>query len=163
MPDKEKEGIKFQDYFEHHEHIKSIPSHRALALLRGRREGFLKLNLQLSAEEEQMALQKIAASIDWRHQNRPADDWLAQTIQWTWKIKLLTKLELDLMNNMRESAGAEAIEVFASNLKNLLMAAPAGMRVTLALDPGFRTGVKVAVLDKTGKLLTFTTIFPHVP
>lgn len=163
VPEKQAEAIKFQDYFDHHELIKDIPSHRALALLRGRREGFLRLSLRLEDADRDIALQRIADTMNWQHQGRAADDWLQQTVLWIWKIKLMTKLELDLVSQMREQAETAAIDVFANNLKHLLMAAPAGHRNTLALDPGLRTGVKVAALDATGKYLEHATIFPHAP
>ncbi len=160
---KELEGNKFSDYFDYQEAIQKIPSHRALALFRGQREEILRVNLTLSPDEEQVCLHKIASQFDIRDQKRPADTWLMETVTWTWRIKLFLKLELELMMRVRESAEEEAIKVFANNLKHLLMAAPAGSRVTLGLDPGLRTGVKVVVIDETGKLLFHTNIFPHAP
>ncbi|MEO8401411.1 MAG: Tex family protein [Gammaproteobacteria bacterium] len=160
---KELEGNKFSDYFNYQEAIKNIPSHRALALFRGQREEFLSINLTLKEDEEQTCLHKIAVRFDVRNQKRAADNWLMETVAWTWRIKLFLKLEIELMMRLRESAEEEAINVFANNLKHLLMAAPAGTRVTLGLDPGLRTGVKVVVVDDTGKLLAHTAIFPHAP
>lgn len=160
---KEQIGNKFSDYFNFQEAIEKIPSHRALALLRGQREDILRINLTLSLDEEDFCQNKIAAQFSIRDQKRPADAWLMETVAWTWRIKLFLKLELELMMRVRENAEEEAIKVFANNLKHLLMAAPAGSRVTLGLDPGLRTGVKVIVIDETGKLLIHTTIFPHAP
>lgn len=160
---KEIEGNKFADYFNYQESIKKIPSHRALALFRGQRDEILKLALTLSTEEENNCKQKIAQQFSISTKNRAADHWLNETVTWTWRIKLFLKLEIELMTQLRESAEIEAIKVFANNLKHLLMAAPAGSRPTLGLDPGFRTGVKVVVIDNTGKLLDHTVIFPHAP
>lgn len=160
---KEIEGNKFSDYFDYQEAIKKIPSHRALALFRGQREDFLRINLTLSEQEEGNCQHVIAQQFGVQKRNRAADAWLNETVAWTWRIKLFLKLEMELMVRLRESAEEEAIKVFANNLKHLLMAAPAGSRVTLGLDPGLRTGVKVVVIDDTGKLLTYTTIFPHAP
>lgn len=160
---KEEEGNKFSDYFNYQEAMEKIPSHRALALLRGQREEILRVNLTLSPDEESVCHQKIAAQFGIRQQKNPGTDWLMETVSWTWRIKLFLKLELELMMRLRENSDEEAIKVFANNLKHLLMAAPAGSRVTLGLDPGLRTGVKAVVIDETGKLLGFTTIFPHAP
>ncbi len=160
---KEQDGNKFADYFDYEEAIKKIPSHRALAVFRGQREEILRVNLTLKEDEEQLCQQKIAAQFNVRAQKRPADAWLMETVAWTWRIKLFLKLEIELMMRIRESSEEEAIKVFANNLKHLLMAAPAGSRVTLGLDPGLRTGVKVVVIDGTGKLLIHTSIFPHAP
>jgi protein Tex len=166
-PGKEQEGIKFRDYFDHHETLAGIPSHRALALFRGRNEGILHIGMVLPEELESAiphpCESMVAASTGWSHDNRAADNWLAETIRWTWKIKLSTHLETELLGRIREMAEEEAIAVFARNLKALLMAPPAGMRATMGLDPGLRTGVKVVVVDHTGKLLEHTTIFPHAP
>ncbi|ODN42617.1 Tex family protein [Piscirickettsia litoralis] len=163
----EEAGAKFKDYFEFSEKITKIPSHRALALFRGRSEGVL--NLQLlpepaptetgSAQSEIL----IADHLNFKHQSRPADSWLQETIRWTWRIKLLTRLESEFFTLIRERAEEEAIKVFATNLKDLLLAAPAGARPTLGLDPGLRTGVKVVAVDAIGKLVEYTTIFPHAP
>ena len=163
---KETEGAKFRDYFSHHEAWKSVPSHRALAMLRGRNEGFLNLQLQPDADETSAHAnceQMIASHFDIRQQNRAGDAFLRTVVQWTWKVKLHLQLENDLLGELREKAEEEAIAVFARNMKDLLMAAPAGMRATLGLDPGLRTGVKVVVMDQTGKLVAHTTIFPHAP
>lgn len=160
---KEQEGNKFTDYFDFQEAIKKIPSHRALALFRGQREEFLTVNLTLAEADEQTCQQFIANEFKIQNQKRPADSWLLDTVYRTWRIKLFLKLEIELMTQLREQAEIDAIKVFANNLKHLLMAAPAGSRVTLGLDPGLRTGVKVVIVDGVGKLLTHTTIFPHAP
>jgi uncharacterized protein len=160
---KEVEGNKFADYFIYQEAIKKIPSHRALALFRGQREEMLRVNLTLEEVEENACRQMIANQFNIADKNRPADKWLLDTAAWTWRIKLFLKLELELVMQLRESAEEEAIKVFANNLKHLLMAAPAGSRATLGLDPGLRTGVKVVVVDDTGKLMANTAIFPHAP
>lgn len=160
---KEQDGNKFTDYFDYQEAIKKIPSHRALALLRGQREEVLRLHLTLLEEQENTCKNTIAQQFGIHQQNKPADKWLAETVTWTWRIKLFLKLEVELMVQLRQQAEEEAIKVFANNLKHLLMAAPAGARATLGLDPGFRTGVKVVAIDTTGKLLAYTAIFPHEP
>ncbi len=165
---KEEEGAKFRDYFEYDEPLKSIPSHRALAIFRGRNEGFLQSGIHLKDEPEDRRethpCEKLVADF-WKisDQGRAADGWLRDAIRWTWRVKLLTQLETELMTRLREQSEDEAIKVFAKNLKDLLLAAPAGLRPTIGLDPGLRTGVKVAVVDGTGKLVEHTTIFPHVP
>lgn len=159
--DKEQEGHKFTDYFNYQEGIKKIPSHRALALFRGRAEEILRISLTLSGDEENHCQQKIAAKFAVNNKNRPADKWLLETVAWTWRIKLFLKLEVELMVRLREVAELEAIKVFANNLKHLLLAAPAGSRTTLGLDPGLRTGVKVTVIDNTGKLL-FIPLFSRM-
>ena len=162
---KEQEGAKFSDYFEHNEALKQVPSHRALAMFRGRNEGILNLQLlpELSEQPHAVCEQMVAEQFQIRQLDRPADAFLRTVVQWTWKVKLQLHLENDLLSELRERAEAEAIRVFARNLKDLLMAAPAGMRPTLALDPGLRTGVKVTAIDETGKLLNHTTIYPHAP
>jgi uncharacterized protein len=163
---KEQEGAKFKDYFEYEEALARIPSHRALALLRGRNEDVLLLDLRVAKDEEaghRFAEHRIASAFGIADRGRPADSWLLETVRHAWKVKLLTRIELDLMQRLREAAEAEAIRVFAGNLKDLLLAAPAGQRATLGLDPGLRTGVKVAVIDGTGKLVATDTIYPHVP
>lgn len=163
---KDQEGAKFQDYFEHNEPIRKVPSHRALAMFRGRNEGVLQLSLVLPGEEPRGASQGevlIAEHFDLRDQGRAADPWLAEVVRWTWRVKLLTHIETDLFNRVRESAEQSAIDVFATNLKDLLLAAPAGPRATIGLDPGLRTGVKVAVVDATGKVLDHGAIFPTPP
>ena len=165
---KEEEGAKFRDYFEHDEPIKNVPSHRALAIFRGRNEGFLQANLKVSNEPEDRRethpCEKMVADF-WEisDQGRAGDKWLKEAVRWTWRVKLLTQLETELMTQIRENSEDEAIKVFAKNLKDLLLAAPAGLRPTLGLDPGLRTGVKVAVVDGTGKLVEHTTIYPHAP
>ncbi|MBX9915582.1 MAG: RNA-binding transcriptional accessory protein [Pseudomonadaceae bacterium] len=163
---KEEEGAKFRDYFEHDERLKSVPSHRALAIFRGRNEGFLSATLKVGDElpgtmhpGEGMIAERFGIS----NQGRPADKWLAEVVRWTWKVKLYTHLETDLFGELREGAEDEAIMVFARNLHDLLLAAPAGPRATLALDPGLRTGCKVAVVDATGKVLDTATVYPHAP
>lgn len=159
----ENTGNKFADYFNFQEAIKKIPSHRALALFRGQREGFLTVNLCLAEESELFCKENMQDQFHIQDKKRPADAWLIETIACTWRIKLFLKLELELIMQLREQAEEEAIKVFASNLKNLMMIGPAGSRVTLGLDPGLRTGVKVVVIDGTGKLLVHTSIFPHAP
>ncbi|MEN3159119.1 Tex family protein [Alkalimonas sp. NCh-2] len=163
---KEKEGAKFRDYFEHSELWRQLPSHRALAMFRGRNEGFLQLQLLPDSDEAQAHANCIALVVNHfnlSNKGRPADAFLQTVAQWTWKVKLYLHLENDLLSELRERAEAEAIKVFARNMKDLLMAAPAGLRPTMALDPGLRTGVKVVMLDETGKLLSSQTIFPHAP
>jgi uncharacterized protein len=161
--DKENEGIKFRDYFNYEEAIKKIPSHRALAIFRGQREEFLQTALVMNEEQISHCQHKVMETFGIQNKNRPADAFLIETAQWAFNIKLFLKLELELMTQLREQSDEEAIKVFANNLKHLLMAAPAGSRVTLGLDPGIRTGVKVVVIDGTGKLLAHTVIFPHAP
>ncbi|MGE4681646.1 Tex family protein [Yersinia enterocolitica] len=163
---KEQEGAKFRDYFDHHEPIAQVPSHRALAMFRGRNEGVLQLalNPDLQFDEpprESQGEQIIINHLDLRLNNAPADNWRKAVINWTWRIKVLMHLETELMSTLRERAEDEAINVFARNMQDLLMAAPAGMRATMGLDPGLRTGVKVAVVDATGKLVAYDTIYPH--
>ena len=166
VPGKENEGAKFSDYFEHDEVLKNTPSHRALAIFRGRNEGILSVSLKVGDETpgsmhpgEGMIGERFG--IDSR--GRAADKWLAEVVRWTWKVKLYTHLETDLLGELRDKAEDEAISVFARNLHDLLLAAPAGPRATLALDPGLRTGCKVAVVDATGKLLETATVYPHAP
>ncbi|WP_417548364.1 Tex family protein [Marinobacter segnicrescens] len=165
---KENEGAKFRDYFDHQEPLKKMPSHRALAILRGRNEGILTYAITVEGESEDRrvphpAEAKIAAHWNIRDQGRPADRWLADVVRWTWRVKLSTQLETDLMAQVREAAEAEAIQVFANNLKDLLLLAPAGPRPTLGLDPGLRTGVKVAIIDGTGEVAGYGAIYPHAP
>ena len=166
---KNEEGAKFSDYFNYHEPIKAIPSHRALALFRGKSEGFLRVALKPGADSQaitqatEMLESRIAKHFGIRLQNRPADDWLMNAVHQTWSDKILPRMETDLLSQLRENAEEEAIQVFARNLRALLLAAPAGPRITLALDPGFRTGVKLAVVDGTGKVLDTGVIYPHVP
>jgi uncharacterized protein len=163
---KEAAGAKFRDYFDYEEAIARIPSHRALALYRGRNEDILDLALKAGKDEEaarQSCEGAIARAFGIADKGRPADRWLLDTARYAWKIKIFTRIDLDLKQRLKEAAEEEAIRVFAQNLKDLLLAAPAGPRATMGLDPGLRTGVKVAVVDKTGKLLDTATIYPHVP
>jgi len=153
---------KFTDYFNYEELIKKIPSHRALALFRGRRESVLQLSLHLPTDPDH-GEKRIASFFNIVDQQRAADAWLQDTIRMTWKVKLFTKLELELLSRLRESADEEAIHVFARNLRDLMLAAPAGQKVTIGLDPGIRTGVKAVVVDVTGKVLDYTTVFPFAP
>src|SRR5690606_36434504 len=166
VPGKEQEGAKFRDYFEYDEPLRNVPSHRALAILRGRNEGVLSIALTLGDPETPATASHpcegmIADAVQISDQGRPADRWLQELVRWTWRVKLSGHLETELLGELREAAEDEAIRVFASNLKDLLLLAPAGPRVTLAMDPGLRTGVKLAVIDATGKLVDTATIFPH--
>ncbi|UYA62219.1 Transcription accessory protein (S1 RNA-binding domain) [Pectobacterium sp. F1-1] len=163
---KEEEGAKFRDYFDHHEPIAQVPSHRALAMFRGRNEGVLQLALNADPQHEEAPRESYCEQIiidhlNLRLGNAAADNWRRAVISWTWRIKVLLHLETELMGSVREKAEDEAINVFARNMHDLLMAAPAGMRATMGLDPGLRTGVKVAVVDATGKLVATDTIYPH--
>jgi len=164
---KQAEADKFQQYFDYQERWAKLPSHRALAMFRGRSEGLLQLSLKLKEEDDTFGVAEcvriIARHTGFEHKNAAADNWRAQVVDWTWKIKLSSHLETELFVELRELAEREAIRVFASNLHDLLLAAPAGARATLGLDPGYRSGVKVAVVDKTGKLVDHTTIYPHAP
>ena len=168
MKDKEQaEEEKFRDYYAYAETIKTIPSHRALALFRGRTLGVLKLELglgeTLDAVVPHPCVSIIAAHAGIQDQGRPADKWLAAVCDWTWRVKIHTQLSVELLVQLREAAEAEAIKIFARNLHDLLLAAPAGPKAVLGLDPGIRTGCKVAVVDATGKLLDTATIYPHQP
>ncbi|HAY0634215.1 TPA: RNA-binding transcriptional accessory protein [Serratia marcescens] len=163
---KEEEGAKFRDYFDHHEPVSQVPSHRALAMFRGRNEGVLQLALNADPQFEEAPRESQAELIIINHlnlrlNNAPADAWRKAVVNWTWRIKVLLHLETELMGTVRERAEDEAINVFARNMHDLLMAAPAGMRATMGLDPGLRTGVKVAVVDATGKLVATDTVYPH--
>ncbi len=168
---KQEEGEKFADYFDYSEPLAAVPSHRALALLRGRREGMLDVTLRLDSEQEKPKWDaphnpcesRISARFGIKQAGRPADKWLADTVRWTWRVKSFMHLETELMGALREKAELDAINVFATNLKALLLAAPAGPRATMGLDPGLRTGVKVAVVDATGKVVDTATIYPHQP
>lgn len=165
-PGKEQEASKFRDYFDYQEAIQKIPSHRALALLRGRNEDMLTLTLKPAQEEQaehELCAQFAAKRLGVANTAKAADAWLAETARLAWKIKLFTRIDLDLKARLREASELEAIRVFSSNLRDLLLAAPAGHKSTMGLDPGIRTGVKVAVVDATGKLLETTTIYPHPP
>ncbi|MGO2010118.1 Tex family protein [Vreelandella alkaliphila] len=163
---KQQEGAKFSDYFEHDEKLAKVPSHRALAMFRGRNEGILSLAIRLPGEEDapiHPAQVAIAKQVGISDEGRPADKWLNEVVRWTWRVKLYTALETELLGRLREQAELTAIEVFAANLKDLLLAAPAGQKVTLAIDPGLRTGCKVAVVDATGQFIDQATIYPHAP
>ncbi len=168
VENKQQEGAKFKDYFDYQEPIQKVPSHRALAVFRGRAEGVLNAAIRVPDESPSRQVphpceDKLAAFWKIRDKGRPADTWLREAIRWTWRVRLASQLETDLFTRLRESAETEAINVFAQNLKDLLLAAPAGPKATLGLDPGLRTGVKVAVVDPTGKLLDHATIYPHPP
>ncbi len=168
---KQEAGEKFADYFEYSENLSTIPSHRALALLRGRREEILTVTLRLDTEAEKPTWaaplnpceSRIAARFGVSGKSRPADKWLVDTVRWTWRVKIFMHLDTELMGKLREASEAEAIRVFARNLQALLLAAPAGPHATMGLDPGLRTGVKVAVVDATGKVVDTATIYPHQP
>ncbi|BCH32493.1 RNA-binding protein [Mesorhizobium sp. L-8-10] len=162
---KQEAGAKFSDYFDHVERWATVPSHRALAMLRGRNEDVLTLDIEVDADDasavkpvERMIRETYAIG-----KQGAGDEWLAEVVGWTWRVKLTLSLSLDLMRELRERAEDEAIRVFARNLKDLLLAAPAGSRATMGLDPGIRAGVKVAVVDQTGKLLDTTTVYPFPP
>jgi uncharacterized protein len=162
---KQQDGAKFSDYFDHVERWSGVPSRRALAMLRGRNEDVLSLDIEVDADDtspvkpvERMIAQAYAIG-----RELPGDRWLMEVAGWTWRVKLSLHLSLDLMRDLRERAEEEAIQVFARNLKDLLLAAPAGSRATMGLDPGIRTGVKVAVVDGTGKLVATTTVYPFPP
>jgi uncharacterized protein len=159
------DGAKFADYFDFGQRIKDLPSHRALAMLRGRNEGVLELDLEVPHEEDKPhpAVLKVMGAFNIADRGRPADPWLVETARLAWKARLARALDADLLGRLKERADAEAISVFSRNLKDLLLAAPAGPRVTMGLDPGIRTGVKVAVVDATGKLVDAATIYPHEP
>ena len=163
----EQAGAKFADYFCHDERLKEVPSHRALAILRGRNEGFLSFSLVVGDPDDKLAPSPcegmIAKHVGIEFQSRNADLWLAEVVKWTWRIKLLTHLETELVGDLRNRAEEAAIRVFADNLKDLLLAAPAGQKATIGLDPGLRTGVKVAVIDATGKVVDHCAIFPTPP
>jgi uncharacterized protein len=170
---KEEAGAKFRDYFAYQEALKAVPPHRALALFRGRKEEMLKVSLKLPEDIADAAASgsasfntceaKIAARFGIADRKQAADTWLLQTAHLTWQVKLSWQLESELLGGLQERAEEEAIRVFAHNLHDLLLAAPAGPRVTMGLDPGLRTGVKVAIVDRTGKLLETATVYPHVP
>ena len=158
---------KFRDYFDYDEPIRTVPSHRALAVFRGRTQEILDAKLVLDEEvvpgKPSLAEGRIAVHLGWSHSKRPSDDLIRKCIAWTWKVKLSLSLERDLFARLREAAEATAIKVFAENLRDLLLAAPAGKRVVMGLDPGIRTGVKVAVVSDTGKVLDTSTVYPHEP
>jgi protein Tex len=158
---------KFRDYFDYDEPVGRVPSHRALAVFRGRQLEILDAKLALPVEPEpgkpSIAEGKIALQLGWSHQQRPADDLIRKCVAWTWRVKLSLSTERDLFARLREDAEKVAIKVFADNLRDLLLAAPAGPRAVMGLDPGIRTGVKVAVVDATGKLVDTSTVYPHEP
>ena len=166
-------GEKFADYFAYSETWKTIPSHRALAIFRGRNEGILTSKLLLDSEAGEVkptwsaplnpVENMIAGFAKITNKNRPADKWLNEVVRWTWRIKISLHLETELLSSLREKAEREAINVFARNLKDLLLAAPAGPHATMGIDPGIRTGCKIAVVDKTGKVLDTATVYPHEP
>ncbi len=161
---KQEAGAKFSDYFDHTERWSGVPGHRALAMLRGWNEEFLSVDIVVDQDstEPVKPVERIIASF-YAVGVKPGDKWLAEVIGWTWRVKLSMSLSLDLMREMRERSEEEAIRVFARNLKDLLLAAPAGTRATMGLDPGIRTGVKVAVVDNTGKVVETTTVYPFPP
>ncbi|MGC0053548.1 Tex family protein [Brucella pituitosa] len=162
---KQDAGAKFSDYFDHSERWANVAGHRALAMLRGRNEDFLSLDIEIDADDTSPVKpveRKIAAAYN-IGATLPGDRWLMEVAGWAWRVKLSLSLSLDLMRDLRERAEEEAINVFARNLKDLLLAAPAGSRATMGLDPGIRTGVKVAIVDDTGKLLDATTVYPFPP
>ncbi|SEF15633.1 Tex family protein [Jiangella alba] len=162
---KEQAGAKFADYFEFAEPLTKLPSHRVLAMLRGEKEEVLDLTVDPTGDDGSTAAYEgeIAHRFGIRDEGRPADQWLTDTVRWAWRTRILLRLDLDLRTRLREAAEEEAIRVFATNLRDLLLAAPAGTRATLGLDPGFRTGVKVAVVDGTGKVVATDVIHPHQP
>ncbi len=162
---KQEAGAKFSDYFDHAERWATVPGHRALAMLRGRNEDVLQLDIDVDADDASpiKPVERMIAEAHAIGRELPGDKWLTEVAGWTWRVKLSLHLWLDLMRDLRERAEAEAIQVFARNLKDLLLAAPAGSRVTMGLDPGIRTGVKAAVVDGTGKLLATTTVYPFPP
>lgn len=160
---KEQEGEKFQDYFDFSESINTIPSHRALAIFRGRKASILSIQLVLDEESTPGQFNSAEQMIADYFEIHPDATWLRELVRWSWKIKFLTFLEIELFLRLREQAEEEAFKVFAQNLKSVLLAAPAGQRCTLGLDPGFRTGVKAVVVNSVGKLLEYVTIFPHKP
>jgi uncharacterized protein len=166
----QQKGAKFADYFDFSEALHKLPSHRALALFRGRAEGVLRLKIVVPGQDDlASSLERgvcdamVAAHFGLVDQGRAADKWLDDSARWAWRIKIAMQLESELNLRLREAAEEEAIRVFGDNLRDLLLAAPAGQRTTLGLDPGLRTGVKAVVVDATGKLLEYTTIFPHAP
>ncbi len=159
----EKEAAKFSDYFEYEEPLRKIPSHRVLALFRGRNEGILQTKIELNEEQNAFCKSRIATIAGIHDRGRAADKWLQEVVHWTWRIKLYISIDLELKNRLWEMAEAEAVKVFADNLRDLLLAAPAGRKPIMGLDPGLRTGVKVAVIDSTSKAVATETIYPHAP
>ncbi|MFD9976752.1 Tex family protein [Streptomyces sp. NPDC059017] len=162
---KEEAGAKFADYFDFAEPFTELPSHRVLAMLRGEKEDVLSLELEPEEPTDGPSTYEgmVARRFDIADRGRPADKWLQDTVRWAWRTRILVHLGIDLRLRLRTAAEDEAVRVFAANLRDLLLAAPAGTRATLGLDPGFRTGVKVAVVDATGKVVATDTIYPHVP
>lgn len=166
VPGKEAEGAKFSDYFEYREPLRKVPSHRALAMFRGRNESILQISLTVEGAEENEVHpceHLVAVNFNVEDKGRAADQWLLETVRWAWRIKIFSHLDLDLKMELRNKAEMEAINVFATNLSDLLLAAPAGPKATLGLDPGLRTGVKIAVVDATGQVVATDTIYPHAP
>ncbi|MDO4937004.1 MAG: Tex family protein [Sutterellaceae bacterium] len=161
------DAAKYRDYFDYDEALDAIPSHRALAVFRGRQEGVLTLKMLLSEDEEALPVHpcqsRIADFVGVKNLGRPADTWLANVVRWTWRVKCMSNLETELFSRVRDAAQLEAIGVFGTNLKDLLLAAPAGHKGVIGLDPGIRTGVKVAVISSTGAVLDTTVIYPHEP
>ena len=165
-PGKENEGAKYRDYFDFSEALEKIPSHRAMALFRARKEGILQLNVDikdLEAGQRHPCENLIAGFWKITDQGRPGDAWLLEVVRWTWRVKIQSHLQTDFLTEIRERAEEDAIDVFAKNIKDLLLAAPAGKKVTIGLDPGLRTGVKVSVVDENGKVLDHGAIFPNQP
>ena len=164
---KQTEASKYRDYFDHSELLKKVPSHRALAMLRGRNEGFLQLALNVDPQQEHTSYSSAEQIINDHYRlnlsQQAGAAFLTKVVRWAWKLKFSLSLETELLGQLRDRAETESIKVFAENLKDLLLAAPAGPKVTLGLDPGLRTGCKLAVIDATGKLLQTLTIFPHAP
>ena len=163
---KDVEGEKFRDYFDHQEHYSKVPGHRALAMFRGRKEGVLSLRLLLKESEgygDTGCVDTVARHLGFLNQQLPSDAWREQVVSWVWKVKLVSHLEIELFTALKIKADAEAISVFAANLQDLLLSAPAGARPTLGLDPGYRSGVKVTVIDSNGKVVEHDTIYPHAP
>jgi uncharacterized protein len=168
VPGKQAQAAKFRDWFVYREALAQIPSHRVLALFRGRNEALLRLDLKTPPElqdppQPSPCVALVAAQFGLAERGRAADAWLLETARWAWTVKISLHLEFEAMNQLSERAELEAIRVFANNLRDLLLAAPAGPRVTIGLDPGIRTGVKVAVIHCTGRLLETATIYPHEP
>lgn len=162
---KEESGAKFSDYFDFAEPFTKLPSHRVLAMLRGEKEEVLDLTMEPEEPTEGPSSfeRAIAQRFGVTDRGRPADKWLADTVRWAWRTRFLVRLGIDLRVRLRQEAEDEAVRVFAANLRDLLLAAPAGTRATMGLDPGLRTGVKVAVVDDTGKVVATDTIYPHAP
>lgn len=168
---KEQQDLRFLDYFDYEESVKTVVPHRMLALLRGRREEILAVRIRLETEKVRPRWEdpfnpcesRIASRFGIENKGRSSDRWLQETVRWAWRIRIMPHLETELMNELREKAETEAIAVFAKNLRALLLAAPAGPKITMGLDPGIRTGVKVAIVDKTGKVLDTGTVYPHQP